>query len=148
MKSPSQDPSNRRKSASSEVSLAPPAQSNSPRQPPLRLDFAWALGTVALTCLALIPMLRLWRADLHAPFSYHHDALFYLMVTKDVLKHGWWLENPDLGAPFGQQLYDFPVLVGDSLHLALLRAVNVLGDCRSRTVIRALCSRELRSRER
>jgi phosphoglycerol transferase len=47
------------------------------------------------------------------------------MVTKSVLKHGWWLENPDLGAPFGQQLYDFPVLVGDSLHLALIKLLGV-----------------------
>src|SRR5215212_2862298 len=102
--------------------------SNAPWRP-LRLDeLAWALGTVALTCLVLIPLLRLWRADLHAPFLYKSDALFYLMVTKGVLKHGWWLENPDLGAPFGQQLYDFPNLVGDSLNLALIKLLGVFSS--------------------
>src|SRR5215208_4153490 len=102
--------------------------SNAPWRPLGLDDFAWALGTVALTCLALIPLLRLWRADLHAPFSYHADALLHLMFTKGVLKHGWWLENPDIGAPFGQQLYDFPVLVGDSLHLALIKLLGVFSS--------------------
>src|SRR5215208_701112 len=102
--------------------------SNAPWRP-LRLDnFAWALGTVALTCLALIPMLRLWRADLRAPFIYDGDATYNLMITKGILKYGWWLENPDLGAPSGQQLYDFPNLVADSLHLALFKLLGVFSS--------------------
>jgi hypothetical protein len=76
----------------------------------------------------VIPVLRLWRADLRAPFLYDGDALFNLMVTKGVLKHGWWLENPDLGAPLGQKPYDFPVLAGDSLHLALIKLLGVFSS--------------------
>jgi len=50
------------------------------------------------------------------------------MITKGILKYGWWLENPDLGAPSGQQLYDFPNLVGDSLHLALFKLLGVFSS--------------------
>jgi phosphoglycerol transferase len=41
------------------------------------------------------------------------------MLVKGVLEHGWWFSNPHLGAPFGQQLYDFAV-GGDNLHIALI----------------------------
>jgi len=50
------------------------------------------------------------------------------MIIKGVLQHGWWLENPDLGAPFGQEFYDFPVMVGDSLHLALIKLLGVFSS--------------------
>src|SRR5215216_973480 len=94
----------------------------------IRCDLAWACGTVTLTCLLVILLLRLWRADLHAPFLYQRDALVNLMIIKGVLQHSWWLENPDLGAPFGQELYDFPVMVGDSLHLALIKLLGVFSS--------------------
>jgi hypothetical protein len=31
------------------------------------------------------------------------------MLVKGVLSGGWWFSNGHLGAPFGQQLYDFAV---------------------------------------
>src|SRR5215210_9356091 len=63
-----------------------------------RSELAWALGTITLTSFLLLPLMRLWRADLKIPFAYEGDALFYVMITKGVLRHGWWFENPDLGA--------------------------------------------------
>jgi phosphoglycerol transferase len=50
------------------------------------------------------------------------------MTTKGVLRHGWWLENPDLGAPFGQELYDFPNLVGHSFNLLLIKLLGVFSS--------------------
>src|SRR5215208_4412825 len=92
----------------------------------IRSDLAWACGTVALTSLLLIPLMRLWRADLRVPFYYDGDALLYLMYNKSVLKHGWFLENPDLGAPAGQELYDFPNLLGHSFNLFLIKLLGLL----------------------
>ena len=94
----------------------------------LRSELAWALGTMALTSLLLLPLMRLWRADLQIPFAYQYDSLFYLMTTKGVLRHGWWFENPDLGAPFGQELYDFPNLVGHSFNLLLIKLLGVFSS--------------------
>jgi hypothetical protein len=53
------------------------------------------------------------------------DAVFNLMVVKAVLDHGWIGKNPNLGAPFGQQLWDFPSSNGDALHLAIVKGIGL-----------------------
>ena len=83
---------------------------------------------MALTSLLLLPLMRLWRADLRVPFEDRGDSLFYLMTTKGVLRHGWWFENPDLGAPFGQELYDFPNLVGYSFNFLLIKLLGIFSS--------------------
>jgi phosphoglycerol transferase len=84
-----------------------------------RPDFAWALGTIVLTSVLLIPLLRLWEMDLRVPFNYARDGLFSLLIIKGILKHGWYLTNPDVGAPFGLQFYDFPLGAYNFQFLAL-----------------------------
>ena len=91
-------------------------------------DFACALGAVVLTSLMVIPIMQLWRANLWMPFTLGGDAPYYLMVIKGTLLHGWWLENPDLGAPYGQELYDFPFLAHDSFHLVLIKLLGLLSS--------------------
>ena len=73
-----------------------------------------------------VVLLELWHADLHVPFAYDHDALQNLLIIKNTLTQGWPLTNPDLGAPFGSQLYDFPVVAGDALHLTLMHVLGLL----------------------
>jgi|SRR5215207_1217141 len=95
----------------------------------LSSGFAWATGTVILTGLLLIPVMRLWRAEIYIPFRYGGgDAAFFLMAIKSVLKHGWFLENPDLGAPSGQELYDFPVFAGDGFHFLVIKLLGLLSS--------------------
>ena len=65
-------------------------------------ELLWALGAAALASLAAVLVLELWQTNLRVPFAYLVDAVFYLMVIKAVLDHGWVGENPNLGAPFGQ----------------------------------------------
>ena len=96
-----------------------------------RPDFAWALATVALTGVLLIPLLRLWKMDFRVPFNYTGeglnytgDSLFYLLIIKGVLEHGWYLENPDVGVPFGSKLYDFP-LGGYNFQFLVLKLLGV-----------------------
>lgn len=81
-------------------------------------------GLVAL--LAAIWTLKLWRADLTVPFRYSQpdDTKFYLMLIKGIIQHGWFLQNHNLGAPFGQQLFDYPQ-GADDLNLLLLRVIAV-----------------------
>ena len=57
--------------------------------------------------------LRLWDADIRVPFSYSGDGTLNLTLIKTVMERGWFYENPRLGAPSGQELYDYPVLSGD-----------------------------------
>src|SRR5215212_3758767 len=115
--------------SSDKVSAAPPSWRKLPSSWwRLRFDFGWALGAMVLTSLWLVPTMQLWRANLWMPFTLGGDAPYYLMVIKGILRHGWWLENPDLGAPSGQKLYDFPVLAHDGLHLVLIKLLGAFSS--------------------
>jgi len=69
---------------------------------------AIVLATVTLAAVAWV--LQLWHADLGVPLRYPplDDTKFYVMLVKGIIEHGSYLTNSALGAPFGQQLYDFP----------------------------------------
>lgn len=86
-------------------------------------------AAVGLSLLAAARGLELWRADLGVPWSYELDALHNLMVVGSLIENGWYLTNDSLGAPFGQDLRDFPVVAGDVVHLVLLKLIGwITGD--------------------
>lgn len=96
------------------------------------LDVAALSGaTIAL----LVVTLRLWEANLRIPFVYDEvnrppltyapDAPYYLMVVKGLLQHGSYLVNPSLGAPFGQDLADYPETT-ESLQFLGLRGLGAI----------------------
>ncbi len=68
------------------------------------------LAVALLALLAAAWVLKLWQANLAAPFRYAEldDTKFYLMLIRSVIRHGWFGAGSSLGAPFGQQLADFP----------------------------------------
>jgi phosphoglycerol transferase len=74
-------------------------------------------------------VLRLWRGGLGIPLRYSpvDDTKFYLMLVKGITEHGWYSSNPSLGAPFGQQLTDYPQ-GADSLSLLLIRLLAVFSS--------------------
>jgi len=73
-----------------------------------RDELAIYLIALILCLLIITLMLKLYRSDLATPFLYEGDGLFYSMVIKAIIKNGWYLNNDSLGAPFGQQMHDFP----------------------------------------
>jgi phosphoglycerol transferase len=79
-----------------------------------------AVALLALGCAAWA--LQLWRADLSVPLRYAavDDTKFYLALVKGIIGHGWFQTNSSLGAPFGQQLYDFPQ-GADNLNFLLIK---------------------------
>jgi phosphoglycerol transferase len=85
----------------------------------------WAYSGVALAAaVAAVVALRLWQADLRVPFSYRGDALFFAMMVKAVVDHGWYLTNAQLGAPGVLALHDFPQ--ADAVHLAAVKVMSLL----------------------
>jgi phosphoglycerol transferase len=87
------------------------------------------VATTIVPSLLAVVGLELWRADLRVPFSYANDGLLVLAFVKDLLADGWWLSNPALGAPYGQQLYDYPFGSGNLLHVLGLLVLGLpLGD--------------------
>ena len=79
-------------------------------------------GAAAASLLLAFALLRLWQADLRVPFDYGGDALYFEMVVKAVVDHGWFLTNPSLGAPGVLEMHDFPT--ADSLHLLVIKVMS------------------------
>jgi hypothetical protein len=73
------------------------------RSPELR----YALLAMAASSVLAALVLHLWNASLGVPLSPSGDGFYALMQIKAELDTGWVLSNPHLGAPFGQELYDF-----------------------------------------
>jgi phosphoglycerol transferase len=85
-----------------------------------------SLAAAALALFAACLVLEVWNAELRRPFDYSGDASFTAAVVTNVVEEGALWENEELGAPRGQELYDFPVFAGDNAHLAIVRALGVV----------------------
>jgi phosphoglycerol transferase len=83
-------------------------------------EWLFVVLTAAASLVALVPVLRLWDMRLDVPFAYGADATFNLMIVRNLLDGGWVDTNASLGAPFGQELYDFPT-GADNLNLLALK---------------------------
>lgn len=77
-----------------------------------------------LTIAILVCVLRLWLADFAVPFGDRGDSLCAQAWVKSVQDHGWFLHNPDLGAPWGADLYDYPL--ADDVHFLTIRALSLV----------------------
>lgn len=99
---------------------------------PLSRRTGLLLGAVAAPALSLLIaawVLRLGGARLSLPWSYAGggDTKFYLLLIKGILDHGWFQSNPNMGAPFGLRLYDFPQ-GADNLNLLMVKALGIFSS--------------------
>jgi hypothetical protein len=90
-------------------------------------DLVPALLAATLSLLLAAWVLKLWNASLGVPFAPGGDGYFVLMQVKGLLNHGWILNNPDLGAPFGQDLHDFAAN-RELLHVLAVKALGVFSS--------------------
>jgi hypothetical protein len=90
-----------------------------------RGDLVFGAAAMVLALAGAAVVLEIWHADLHVPFAYTGDATLNLTFIKGALDHVWYFENPDLGAPNGQELYDYPVFAGETLNILLLRLLGL-----------------------
>src|SRR5437870_2406058 len=92
------------------------------RERPNRLrGLAGYAAAACLSLLAVLLVMKLWRADLRVPLLYDTDTPYTLAWIKGVIDNGWYLHNPYLGAPAGHEHEDFPLV--DSLHFLILKAI-------------------------
>jgi phosphoglycerol transferase len=81
-----------------------------------------AFGAALVLCLGILTAsLKLWRMDWRVPFAYAADSLLVGSWVKAVAENGWYLHNPHVGAPFGQDMHDFPL--AESMHFALMKLI-------------------------
>jgi phosphoglycerol transferase len=83
-------------------------------------------AAVALASLLILAWrLHLWQADLAIPLGYFGGDVFAVgMAIKGILAHGWYYANPDVGAPHGLRLYDYPTT--DSLNWLMIKVLGGL----------------------
>ena len=90
-------------------------------------EIAYASLSVAATSLLAAVVLRLWNATLGVPFWPGGDGYLVLAQVKGVLDNGWVLNNPALGAPFGQDLHDFAAN-REILHVAFVKVLGLFSS--------------------
>ncbi len=91
-------------------------------------EAALCLTAMLTTSALLVLVLKLWNADLRVPMEYKGDALLNQSIVKSILDYGWYGTNPRVGAPFGQELYDFPVANGNNLHALLIAGLGLFSS--------------------
>lgn len=93
----------------------------------LRGETGLALLAMTASLVGAVIVLRFWDADLGVPLEYFGDVSLQHLLVKGVLEEGWYFENSALGAPNGLELYDYPVLSGDTLNVVLLWIFGLFG---------------------
>jgi phosphoglycerol transferase len=88
-------------------------------------ETAWVAGVSTAGLGVALLVYRVWSANLHLPLGYSYDMTETTSIVKGLGQNGWWLHNPQLGAPFGQDLRDFPS-GGQTTQLVVLRAITAV----------------------
>ena len=81
-----------------------------------------------LSALFGFMVIQPWDGDFDVPYLNVADANLYRSEVKGILEHGWYWHNPNLGAPEGQQLFDFPGLSGDPLNVLLWKLIGLFSS--------------------
>lgn len=82
--------------------------------------------TALLSIAAMAQALKVWQWRTGDPVDLSGDSPAGLAQFKDLLDHGWYGSNPDLGAPFHQDASWFPH--ADQLHLFLGKVIGLFSD--------------------
>jgi phosphoglycerol transferase len=100
------------------------------RDTPLTVQARLSTEVARGACAAFLGLLALYLVDheyfrdLGTPFAYRGDGLSHAMLIKSLIDNFWYLDNPYLGAPFGQEFYDYPI--PDAAFLLTLKVLGVL----------------------
>lgn len=71
----------------------------------------WAIGGVTLV-LFFIVFFKLWEFDITKPYVYRgKDDFVFNVIAKNAMNGNSYFLNPNLGAPYGMELYYFPFLM-------------------------------------
>ena len=91
-----------------------------------RQTLIWGGAVAALSLLLAVVALELWEGDLTVPLDDRRgDVTANLMVAKSAIENGWFLVNDQLGAPFHQDLRDYPSWTVWDLHFAAIKGLAV-----------------------
>src|SRR5215208_468471 len=85
--------------------------------------FPGVVAAVGSLLVAYVVM-EMWKASLRTPWTLGgDDSWSVLLYMKTTLEQAWPLHNPLLGAPFGQDLQDYPL--GDTVQILLTKPLGI-----------------------
>lgn len=81
--------------------------------------------TVAVVCclVLLAWTMDLRHLDLNVPIDCSGDALENTMLVQGIITNGWYLHNPQHGAPFTLDMHDFPI--GETWQFGVLKLLGM-----------------------
>lgn len=82
------------------------------------------LGTILVGMLIVGSLFDLRKSVRSYPYDYLGDSLFYHLMVKGVIDHGWYLTNPSLGAPGGLDMRDVPSS-DNNFHMLLVKLLSL-----------------------
>ena len=85
----------------------------------VRSEAPWVVFGSLITLFATVIVFQLWNLNPRIPILYNGDGLLALNSLRNMKLGNWYWTTDKLGAPFGQDLRDFPA-IADSLHLAMI----------------------------
>jgi len=89
----------------------------------------WTLATGVVALLVAVVTFQLWWANPHTPIVPEGgDYLVNLALVKAMMAHGWYWHVPELGAPFGLNMYDFSPVFSDYLHFGLMKTFSIVSQ--------------------
>ncbi|MGH9847468.1 MAG: hypothetical protein ACREEM_52915, partial [Blastocatellia bacterium] len=83
------------------------------------------LFTAAFSVLMLYTVFGFKREAVRMPFTYQGDTMFYHLLVKGMIDHGWFLDNPRLAAPGALDLRDVPSS-DNNFYFLLLKLISFI----------------------
>ena len=90
--------------------------------------FVGAIASVLGALLIATFVMQLWRADLREPFVYKRDYTYFTEVAQTINDTGWYQHQPRLGAPFTQNMTDYPLAAENFQMLVGFKALSLFTD--------------------
>lgn len=70
-------------------------------------------------------VLRINGFDMNLPYIYSGDSISSSLFIKGMIENGWYNLNPFVGAPFGLEMYDYP-LGGDNFQYLIMKILSII----------------------
>ena len=111
--------------APSVVSEPAPATESRPVDSAPWHEAFWVAGVSVVGVGVALALYQVWNANLHLPLGVTFDMRLTTAGVKGLGQRGWWDRNPLLGAPFGQDMRDFPSS-GETSQRLVIRALGAV----------------------
>ncbi|CAH1223464.1 OB-fold nucleic acid binding domain-containing protein [Paenibacillus sp. JJ-223] len=85
------------------------------------------VSCLVITIISMYYVLQINDFDMSLPYIYSGDGLSTSLFIKGMIENGWYNTNPSVGAPFGLEMYDYP-LGGDNFQYLVMKVLSLFNS--------------------